>query len=67
MRRRFEGGYARGGAQSLYVRRSDVIDILVMLIAGKFSIRDLLREAREELAERRRAMREAARVARLVG
>lgn len=57
-RKAFEGDYVRGGQNTLYMTRADVVETLAM-VKAKYpgQILDLLREANYHLAEVRREAR----------
>lgn len=50
-RRTFMGGYIRGGRNTLYLTRSDVIDTLMYLRKHNFDIRRLMAQSRKALKE----------------
>lgn len=48
---RYDGAYARGGSNTLYMSRQDVIDTLVVIFKrfGKASLLEMEREARAQI------------------
>jgi hypothetical protein len=50
-RKSFEGEYVRGGQNTLYMSREDVIQTLMLLISKHYSVRELMAEANMRLAE----------------
>ena len=45
-RKRFEGGYIRGGQQTLWMSRQDIVEALAHLFKTKADVREIMREAR---------------------
>lgn len=55
--KRFEGGYVRGGQQTLYMSRADIVETLAYLKREGYDLREMQREATEENRERKETER----------
>lgn len=54
-RQRYEGAYIRGGQNTLYMTRSDIVQTLAHLLRKHYDLQQMLREARELALAQRRA------------